>query len=129
MNKTILRGKWRQMRGNLKTEWGRLTDNDRRQLDGKFDQMVGLVQERYGYTQSHAAKLLTRYLAAYGKRSGKRASTAPTMWLPAMAVLGVFSLAAMGWFFFTQFLADSADVAPTETAEPEALASPEAEFA
>ena len=35
MNKIILQGKWRQLRGNLKTEWGRFTENDRRQLDGK----------------------------------------------------------------------------------------------
>lgn len=128
MNKTILQGKWRQMRGNLKTEWGRLTDNDRRQLDGKFEQMVGLVQERYGYTQERAAKLLTRYLRAYGKRSHSRAQRPTKMWLPTMALVGVFGLTAVGWLFFSRFLAESPDLTPEQATAPEYLASPEAEL-
>jgi uncharacterized protein YjbJ (UPF0337 family) len=128
MNKTVLQGKWRRMRGNLKTEWGRLTDNDRRQLDGKLDQMVGLVQERYGYTQNRATKLLSRYLTAYGKRKEMRANGMARMWLPAMLGLGIFGLATMGWFFFARFLADSTDITMPTTREPEPFINPEAEF-
>ena len=60
MNKTILQGKWRQMRGNLKMEWAKLRDDDRRMFEGKLDQMVGLLQERYGHTQESASKTLSQ---------------------------------------------------------------------
>lgn len=129
MNKTILQGKWRQARGNLKTEWGRLTDNERRQLDGKIDHMVGLVQERYGYTQDRAAKTLAHYLGSYGKRRQSRAADHARLWFPAMAVVGLFSLATAGWFFFSRFLVSTpSELNPEVSAELEALTSPEADF-
>lgn len=128
MNKTIVQGKWRRVRGNLKTEWGRLTDNDRRQIDGKIDQMVGLVQERYGYTQERAAKVLTHYLGDYGKRSPKRVTTPAKKWGPAMSLIGLLSLTVMGWFFFSRFLTDAADIPAVEFNEAEYLDSPEEEL-
>lgn len=129
MNKRILQGKWRKARGNLKTEWGRLTDNERRQLDGKIDHMVGLVQERYGYTQDRAAKTLAHYLGGYGKRRQSRAANGAQMWLPIMSVVGLFSLATAGWLFFTRFLASTpSELTPEVSAELESLTSPEADF-
>ena len=125
MNKTILQGKWRRMRGNLKTEWGRLTENDRRQLDGKLEQMLGLVQERYGYTQEGAANLLTHYLGDYGKRRHAQRITPATLWRPAMAVLGIGSLSAMGWFFFSRFLTATPPVTPEPLPEEDYFTSPE----
>lgn len=111
------------MRGNLKTEWGRLTENDRRQLDGRLDQMLGLVQERYGYTQEGATKVLTRYLGDYGKR---RRVVAPTkMWFPALTLAGVFGLTAMGWFFFSRFLSETPTATEEKVAEPDYVISPE----
>lgn len=110
------------MRGNLKTEWGRLTENDRRQLDGKLDQMMGLVQERYGYTQEGAAKLLTRYLGDYGKR---RVTPPPRMWFPALTLAGIFGLTAMGWFFYSRFLTETPTVREEKVAEPDYVISPE----
>jgi len=129
MNKTILQGKWRRVRGNLKTEWGRLTDNDRRLIDGKIDQMVGLVEERYGYTQDRAAKMLAHYLGSYGKRRQIRAANRTQVWFPVMSVVGLFSLATAGWFFFTRFLASTpTELTPEVSAELESLANPEAVF-
>ena len=125
MNKTILQGKWRRTRGSLKTEWARLTDNDRQMLEGKIDQMVGVVQERYGYTQSRASKVLARYLHDYSKRSHKRAGASAKMWVPALSVVGLFSLATMGWFFFRRFWAEDATAQSTA---PDYVASPEADL-
>jgi len=116
------------MRGNLKTEWGRFTENDRRQLDGKIDQMVGLVQERYGYTQEGATKLLTRYLGAYGKRAHKPVAMPVKGWAPAFTVAGLFGLAAMGWFFFSRFLAENPEVNAPPMSEEDYVTSPEMEL-
>lgn len=116
------------MRGNLKTEWGRFTENDRRQLDGKIDQMVGLVQERYGYTQEGAAKLLTRYLGAYGKRTPRPMTMPVKVWAPAFTIASLFGLAAMGWFFFSKFLAENPEVNTAPMSEEDYVTSPEMEL-
>jgi uncharacterized protein YjbJ (UPF0337 family) len=54
MNKDILEGKWKQIRGEAKTWWAKLTDNDLDQVAGKFDVLVGKLQEKYGYTRQQA---------------------------------------------------------------------------
>jgi len=42
------------MRGQVKEWWGKLTDDDLEQVDGKADQLVGLLQQKYGYTREYA---------------------------------------------------------------------------
>jgi len=54
MNKNIFEGKWKQIRGQAKGWWGKLTDDDLDQVNGKFDKLIGLLQEKYGYTQQQA---------------------------------------------------------------------------
>ncbi len=54
MNKNILEGNWKQMRGQAKMWWGKLTDDDLQKVDGKFDQLAGVLQEKYGYTLQQA---------------------------------------------------------------------------
>jgi uncharacterized protein YjbJ (UPF0337 family) len=51
MNKDVLEGKWRQLRGSIKAKWGKLTDDELDQIEGNYDRLVGKVQERYGYTR------------------------------------------------------------------------------
>jgi uncharacterized protein YjbJ (UPF0337 family) len=55
MNKHILEGKWKQVRGEAKAWWGKLTDNDLDRVAGKFEVLVGLLQEKYGYSREQAA--------------------------------------------------------------------------
>jgi uncharacterized protein YjbJ (UPF0337 family) len=54
MNNDILQGKWKQLRGNLKTTFGKLTDDDLMQAEGNVDKLLGALQERYGYTKEQA---------------------------------------------------------------------------
>jgi len=56
MNKDIMNGKWKQMRGKAKEEWGKFTDHDLEKFEGKREQLVGLVQEKYGYSKEKAAQ-------------------------------------------------------------------------
>ncbi|PKO15155.1 MAG: CsbD family protein [Chloroflexi bacterium HGW-Chloroflexi-10] len=56
MNNDILEGKWKQMRGEAKAWWGKLTDNDLDRVAGKYDVLAGLLQEKYGYTREQAAE-------------------------------------------------------------------------
>ena len=63
MNKDIFEGKWKQMRGQVKGWWGKLTDDDLDRVGGKYDQLVGLIQEKYGYTRERVEDELDKRMA------------------------------------------------------------------
>lgn len=54
MNWDEVAGKWSQMKGAVKEKWGKLTDGDITMINGKRDQLVGKIQERYGITKEAA---------------------------------------------------------------------------
>lgn len=61
-NRDVLAGQWAQARGKVKQMWGKLTDNDLDRINGRFDELAGLVQERYGYTRDQAEREVTRFI-------------------------------------------------------------------
>ena len=65
MNKDILEGKWKQMRGNAKTWWGKLTDDDLDRAAGKYDVLAGLLQEKYGYTRQRADEEIDKHMKEF----------------------------------------------------------------
>ncbi|MFO1500884.1 MAG: CsbD family protein [Verrucomicrobiota bacterium] len=56
MNEDRLKGNWKQFKGKIKEHWGKLTDDDLDVLEGKRDQVVGKIQERYGIGKEEAEK-------------------------------------------------------------------------
>ena len=56
MNWDRIEGNWKQMKGNAREQWGKLTDSDWDQVAGKKDQLVGRIQERYGISKDEAQK-------------------------------------------------------------------------
>lgn len=56
MNSDTLHGKWMQLRGEAKRQWGKLTDDDLQVIDGNVDKLVGKLQERYGYSKEEAQR-------------------------------------------------------------------------
>ena len=56
MNKDEIGGNWKQLKGKAKETWGKLTDDDMTVIEGKRDQLVGKIQERYGYAKDQAEK-------------------------------------------------------------------------
>lgn len=66
MNKDILEGKWLQLKGNIKQQWGRLTDDELDQINGRYEELVGRVQERYGYSREEAANEVDMFLNNLG---------------------------------------------------------------
>ncbi|QHM97287.1 CsbD family protein [Kosakonia sacchari] len=59
MNKDEVGGNWKQFKGTVKEKWGKLTDDDMTIIEGKRDQLVGKIQERYGYAKDQAEKEVT----------------------------------------------------------------------
>ena len=62
MNNDVLEGKWKQLRGKVREEWGELTDDELDQIAGKRDQLVGKIQEKYGYTRDEAERQVNEFL-------------------------------------------------------------------
>jgi len=54
MNQDIIQGKWTQLKGSLKSKWGKLTDDDLARLDGNREYLIGRLQERYGWQKDKA---------------------------------------------------------------------------
>jgi uncharacterized protein YjbJ (UPF0337 family) len=48
MNWDQIEGNWRQLKGKARMKWGELTEDDLDQIDGRREELVGLIQERYG---------------------------------------------------------------------------------
>jgi uncharacterized protein YjbJ (UPF0337 family) len=62
MNADILKGKWTQVKGEICSRWGKLTDNDVMEIQGDTEKMLGKLQERYGYKREQAEKELQEFL-------------------------------------------------------------------
>jgi uncharacterized protein YjbJ (UPF0337 family) len=56
MNKDTVEGNWKQLKGKLKEQWGKLTDDDFDVIAGKRDQLLGRIQERHGISRDEAEK-------------------------------------------------------------------------
>lgn len=56
MNWDQVKGKWKQVSGQAKQQWGKLTDDDLDVINGRREELVGKVQERYGIAKEEAEK-------------------------------------------------------------------------
>jgi len=56
MNVDVIKGKWNQMRGDLKARWAQITDDEWTQIAGDKDKMIGKLQERYGRSREEIAR-------------------------------------------------------------------------
>jgi len=63
MNEDILKGQWKQIRGQIKEWWGVLTDDDLDKINGQRDKLIGKLQEKYGFTKEQATRELDDHLA------------------------------------------------------------------
>jgi uncharacterized protein YjbJ (UPF0337 family) len=62
MNKDILEGEWKKLRGDVKAWWGQLSDRDLDQIQGHYEGLIGKLQERYGYTRQEAESEIQKFL-------------------------------------------------------------------
>lgn len=61
MNQDIIQGKWTQIKGSLKSKWGKLTDDDVSRMDGNHQYLVGKLQERYGWDKDQAEREIREF--------------------------------------------------------------------
>jgi len=61
MNQDTIGGKWKQLRGSIQTQWGKLTNDDLDVVEGNADYLAGKIQERYGIAKDVAAKQVSDF--------------------------------------------------------------------
>jgi uncharacterized protein YjbJ (UPF0337 family) len=63
--KDILLGKWHELKGQVRQQWGKLTDDDLTRLSGKTEELSGLLQQRYGYDKAKAETEINNWLSKH----------------------------------------------------------------
>ena len=63
MNKDTMKGKWHQLKGGAKKQWGKLTDDDLDKIDGQQEKLAGKIQERYGIARDEADRQVNDWMA------------------------------------------------------------------
>ena len=71
MNADILKGKWLQLRGDLKQAWGDLTDDELLQIEGNSDKLIRKLQEKYGYSRDRAEMEVDQFRARMERKYSK----------------------------------------------------------
>jgi uncharacterized protein YjbJ (UPF0337 family) len=61
MNKDQAAGQWKQLKGKVKEQWGKLTDDDLTRLEGDQEQLAGRIQERYGVAKEEAERQVREF--------------------------------------------------------------------
>jgi uncharacterized protein YjbJ (UPF0337 family) len=62
MNRDTFTGQWTQLKGKIRQQWGKVTDDDIAQIEGNAEQLIGKIQEHYGRTREEAERELDRWL-------------------------------------------------------------------
>lgn len=65
MNKDIIQGHWHELKGKLKSKWGSLTEDEIAQINGKKEQLLGKLQQKYGWTKEKAETELKNFLSQF----------------------------------------------------------------
>ena len=66
MNSDVLKGQWKQLKGDIKMRWTKLTDDDLDVIDGAREKLEGRLQERYGWAREQAQ----REIDSWGRERG-----------------------------------------------------------
>ena len=61
----ILLGKWKELKGQVRQQWGKLTDDDLLKLSGKAEELSGVLQQRYGYDKAKADAEINNWLSKH----------------------------------------------------------------
>jgi len=64
MNWDLVKGKWKQMTGSARARWGKLTDDELTEIDGRREQLVGKIREKYGIARDEAEKQVDEWAKA-----------------------------------------------------------------
>lgn len=68
MNKDRIEGNWKQLKGKVRQQWGKLTDDDLDQIEGNYEILTGRLQEAYGLSKEEAEKRISDWNDPYSAK-------------------------------------------------------------
>lgn len=69
INEEIFRGKWNEIKGEIQTKWGKMTDDELEQSKGNVRSIAGLIQQRYGAKKEEVDGALERIVSRFSQKS------------------------------------------------------------
>jgi uncharacterized protein YjbJ (UPF0337 family) len=72
MNEDTLKGQWTQIKGRVREQWGKLTNDDLDQIQGRAEQLIGKVQERYGIQREEAKRQVDDFMRTTEPTTARR---------------------------------------------------------
>jgi uncharacterized protein YjbJ (UPF0337 family) len=66
MNEDTFKGQWMQLKGKIREQWGKLTDDDLDQIQGRSEQLIGKLQNRYGIARDEAERQFNAWMQGSG---------------------------------------------------------------
>ena len=71
MNADTLKGKWHEIKGAVKEEWGKLTDADLAEVEGKEEKLLGVLQQKYGHSREKAEHEYNEFITRFKPKKEK----------------------------------------------------------
>lgn len=65
MNSDQMAGQWKELKGKVKAQWGKLTDDDLQVIDGRREQLVGVLQKHYGMAKEEVEKQVNDFESSH----------------------------------------------------------------
>ena len=62
MNEDTIKGNWKQLKGKVKQQWAKLTDDEIAEMEGSYEELQGLLQKTYGYQQDKAKQEINDFM-------------------------------------------------------------------
>jgi uncharacterized protein YjbJ (UPF0337 family) len=62
MNKDIIEGNWKEIKGQVKQKWGKFNDDDVTRMEGNYEELSGHLQKKYGYKKDEAEKEINTFV-------------------------------------------------------------------
>lgn len=62
MNKDIIKGHWKEIKGKVKQKWGQFTDDEVTEMEGNFEDLSGKLQKKYGYGKERVEKEINDFV-------------------------------------------------------------------
>lgn len=67
MNTDIIKGQWKQIKGEVQKQWGKLTNDEIDMINGDLEKLEGRLQEKYGYTRDQVRHEINEFLRPYDR--------------------------------------------------------------
>lgn len=75
MNEQMIKGKWKEIKGEIQKTWGKITGDEIEQTQGNMKSISGLIQQKYGMAKDEASQKLDDLVGRFGSQAEETKET------------------------------------------------------